>query len=179
MLFNSVEQHCGLQPIGARSRACLLHDLSGVNCFLHRGDHQPNSEVGHPAIPELKHLSEIMAGVNMHHHERQLRWPEGFLGDVQHDDAVLATREQQTGILKLGGHLAEDVNRFRFELAKIGEVKGHQRQCYGQLRSATPITGMTMKAIATYTTAYVRRSTAIAARASDALIGICRSVGNG
>jgi hypothetical protein len=51
-----------------------------------------------------------VAGVDVHHRERDAGRPERLLGQVQHDDGVLAAREQQHRALELGGDLADDVD---------------------------------------------------------------------
>jgi hypothetical protein len=41
--------------------------------------------------------------------------PEGLERQMQHDDRVLAAREQQRRVAALGHHLAHDVDRFGFQ----------------------------------------------------------------
>jgi hypothetical protein len=45
--------------------------------------------------------------VDVHDRERKLRGPERLLGDVQHDDAVLAARKQQHRPFEFGGNFAQ------------------------------------------------------------------------
>lgn len=51
-----------------------------------------------------------MPGVDVHHRERQPARPKGLERQVQHDDRVLATGEEQHWLLELRGHLADDVD---------------------------------------------------------------------
>ena len=53
--------------------------------------------------------------------------PERLLGQVQHDDRVLAAGEQQRGPLELGRHLADDVDRLGLEGPQVGQLVGRDR----------------------------------------------------
>src|SRR5207302_9486643 len=48
--------------------------------------------------------------------------PEGLLGDVEHDDRVLAAAEQQDRALELGRDLTEDVDRLRLERLQMSQL---------------------------------------------------------
>ena len=74
------------------------------------------------------HLGEVVAGVDVHHRERELAGPEGLLGQVQHDDGVLAAREQQDRPLELGRDLADDVDRLGLEGPEVGQLVVHVGQ---------------------------------------------------
>ena len=72
---------------------------------LHRGHDELDVEVGDGAVTELDDLVEVVAGVDVHHRERDAGRPERPVGEVQHDHGVLAAREQQHRALALGGDL--------------------------------------------------------------------------
>ena len=110
VLGDGVEQGPGLQAVARRVRARVLDDPPGVDRLLDRGHHQLGVELGHPAVAELEHLGEVVAGVHVHDREGQAGGPEGLLGQPEHDDRVLAPREQQDGTLELGHHLPHDVD---------------------------------------------------------------------
>ena len=116
VLGDGVEQGHGLQRVARGPRAGVLADLAGVDRVLHRGDDQLDAEVGDGAVAELDDLVEVVAGVDVHHRERDPRRPERPVGEVQHDDGVLAAGEQQHRPLALGGDLAEDRDRLVLEL---------------------------------------------------------------
>ena len=94
----------------------VLADLARVDRVLHRGDDELDAEVGDGAVAELDHLVEVVAGVDVHHRERDPRRPERPMGQVQHDDRVLAAGEQQHRPLALGGDLADDRDRLVLQL---------------------------------------------------------------
>jgi hypothetical protein len=98
----------------ARDRS--VDDAAGVDGLLHRGDDQPQPVLGDRAVAELEHLVEVVPGVDVHHRERHAGGPERLLGQVQHDDRVLAAGEQQHGPLELGGDLADDVDGLGFDV---------------------------------------------------------------
>ena len=100
----------------------LLGHPAGVDRLLDRGHHELGVELGHPAVAELEHLGEVVAGVHVHDREGQAGRPEGLLGQPEHDDRVLAAREQQHGTLELGHHLAHDVDRLRLERLEMGQL---------------------------------------------------------
>ena len=77
---------------------------------------------GDVAVPELEHLGEVAAGVDVHDREGHRGRPEGLLGQVQHDDGVLAAREEQHGALELRRHLTEDVDRLGLERAEVRQA---------------------------------------------------------
>ena len=100
-------------PVSSRTRP------SSIDC-LHRGDDELDAELGDGAVAELDDLVEVVAGVDVHHRERDARRPERPVGEVEHDDGVLAAGEQQHGPLALGGDLADDRDRLVLELGGGG-----------------------------------------------------------
>ena len=125
MLLDRVEQRDRLQPVARRARAGLLDRPTGVDRVLHMRDDQPLSELGDPAVAELDHLGEIVAGVDVHDREREPGRAERLLGQPQQHDRVLAAAEQQHRPLELRGDLAEDVNRLGLERLQVRELVAH------------------------------------------------------
>ena len=119
MLLDRVEQRRGLQLVAAGEPAGLLDDPARVDRVLHRGDDEPDTELGDPPVAEVDGLGEVVPGVDVHDGERDLRRPERLLGQPQHDDRVLAAGEQQHRPLELGGDLAEDVDGLGFEQVEL------------------------------------------------------------
>jgi hypothetical protein len=46
----------------------------------------------------------------MHHGERQTRWPESLLRQMQHDDGILAARKKQARPFKLCRYFSKDMD---------------------------------------------------------------------
>jgi hypothetical protein len=66
----------------------------------------------------------------MHDRKRNARWPEGPLRQGQHDDGVLAPREEQYWPLELGGDLAHHVDRLGLKDVKLREQVIRTRRCH-------------------------------------------------
>src|SRR5881397_2721492 len=79
-----------------------------------------NVDTGHH-FPELNEFREMMARVHIEERHRDVRGTEGFLGQAQEADGILAAGEQQRRPLKLRGDLAHDVDGFGFEVLKMIE----------------------------------------------------------
>ena len=122
MTLDRVQQGHGLQPVARGVRALLL-DSPGVDRVLNRRDDQLLAELGDPAVAELEHLGEVVAGVDVHHRERQAAGPERLLRQAQQHDRVLAAREQQDRPLELGGDLAHDVDRVGLEPLQVRHAR--------------------------------------------------------
>jgi hypothetical protein len=81
-----------------------------------------------------------VAGVDVHHRERQTAWPERLQCQVQHDDGVLAAGEQQHRPLELGGDLADDVDRLGLEHPQMAQlVPGRLSEGFLRRRHHFPI----------------------------------------
>ena len=87
---DAVEQRRCLESVTARAGPRLLDHFPGIDGVLHRGDHETGTELLDPTISECEHLGEVVARVDVHHGDRQLRRPEGLLGESKHHNAVLA-----------------------------------------------------------------------------------------
>ena len=97
---------------GLRDPPGLFAHAAFVDRSLHRGDDQLDAELGDGAVAELDDLVEVVAGVDVHHRERDACRPERPPCQVQQDDGVLAAGEQQHRSLALGDDLAEHGDRF-------------------------------------------------------------------
>ena len=102
----------------------------GVDRLLHRRDDELDAELGDPAVAVVEHLVEVVAGVDVHHRERDPGRPERLLGQAQHDRGVLAAREQQHRLLELGRDLTEDVDRLGLERVEVRELGRHGPKPY-------------------------------------------------
>ena len=116
-----VEKCPGLQPV-ARGVPGLLADPAGVDRLLDRGHDQSGPELVETPVAELEDLGEVVAGVDVHHREREPCRPECLLGQPEHHDRVLAPREQQHRLFELGGHLPHDMDRVSLERPHIGQL---------------------------------------------------------
>ena len=112
-----VQQRLGLQTV-ARAGGARVCDAALVDRVLHAGHHEPHAHLLDETVAELDHLGEVVARVDVHHRERDHAGLERLLGEVQHDDAVLAAGEQQHGALALGGDLADHEDGMRLELGE-------------------------------------------------------------
>ncbi|MNQ25181.1 hypothetical protein D3C85_383940 [compost metagenome] len=59
----------------------------------------------------------------MHEGEWKLAWAEGFLGQAQQDDGILAAGKQQRRVGRFGRHFAHDVDGFRFKAVEVTLVQ--------------------------------------------------------
>ena len=107
VLLDRVEQRRGLQAIARRTRCRVFDNATAVDRLLHRRDDEVDVEPLDRGVAELEDLGKVVAGVDVHDGEGQLRGPERLLGDVQHHDAVLAAREQQDRPLEFGRDFAQ------------------------------------------------------------------------
>ena len=118
MLGDGIEQGDRLQRVPRRAEAADVADPAAGDRLLDGGDEQIDFELLDGAVAELDDLLEVVAGVDVHHGERDARREERPLGEVEHHDGVLAPGEQQDGALALGGDLADDRDRFVLEAGR-------------------------------------------------------------
>ena len=118
VLPDGAQQRDGLQRVARRDG---LHDAAGVDVVLHLGDDQPHPGFVDQFVAGRDDLVEVVAGVDVHHRERQPAGPERLERQMQHDDGVLAAGEQQHRPLELGGHLADDVDRLGLQRPQMAE----------------------------------------------------------
>ena len=119
MVLDRLQQHRRLQAVARRA---LLLDAARVDRLLHRGDDQPLVDLLDQAVAELEHLGEVVAGVDVEDRERERTGPERLDGQLEQDQRVLASGEQQHGPLELGGDLAHDVDRLGLEAVELGDA---------------------------------------------------------
>ena len=122
MLGDRVQQRHGLQAVAGGARSGLLAHASGVDRLLDAGDDQPLAELLDELVAERDHLREVVAGVDVHHREREASGAERLLGQAHQHDRVLAAAEQQHRALELRGHLAHDEDRFGLERLQVREL---------------------------------------------------------
>ena len=99
-----------------------LDHAAGVDVVLHLGDDEPHPGLGDELVAGLQHLVEVVAGVDVHHRERQPARPERLERQMQHDDGVLAAGEQQHRPLELRGHLPNDVDGLGLQRAQMAQL---------------------------------------------------------
>ena len=118
VLPDGAQQRHGLDRVSRRDG---LDDPPRVDVFLHRRDHQTQPVLGDQFVAGRDHLVEVVAGVDMHHRERQPARAEGLECQVQHHDGVFAAREQQHRALELRGHLPDDVDGLGLQRAQMAQ----------------------------------------------------------
>lgn len=84
--------------------------------------HQQFAAVGfRRAVTKLVHFAEFPAGVNVQQWERQRARIKRFTRQMQHYAGIFADGIHHHRIRKLGGHLANDMDAFRFQLPQVGK----------------------------------------------------------
>jgi hypothetical protein len=74
-------------------------------------------------IAEAEHLGKLEAGVNMQQRKRNRRRVKRLLRQPQHHRRVLADGVKHHRPLELRGYLAQDMDAFRLEKAKVAEPR--------------------------------------------------------
>jgi len=115
MRGDRVEQRDRLQAV-ARAIGFLLDGSPAVDRVLHLPDDQTLTELFDPRIAERDHLGEVVPSIDVDERKRKARRPKCLLGEPQHDDRVLAAREQQHRPLPLRHRLAKDMHGFGFQI---------------------------------------------------------------
>ena len=119
VLPDGAQQRDGLQRVARRDG---LDHAAGVDVVLHLGDDQPHTGFGDELVADLDDLVEVVAGVDVHHRERQPARPERLERQMQHHDGVLAAGEQQHRPLELRGHLPNDVDGLGLQRAQMAQL---------------------------------------------------------
>ena len=119
VLADRAQQRDRLQRVARRDR---LDHAARVDVVLHLGDDQPHTGFLDELVAGLQDLVEVVAGVDMHHRERQPARPERLERQMQHDDGVLAAGEQQHRPLELRGHLPNDVDGLGLQRAQMAQL---------------------------------------------------------
>jgi hypothetical protein len=120
----------------ARFTFVLENDRAAFHGVFHRADDQPLAEFGGALVAESDDFLVVVAGVDVHQREGELAGAEGFFGDAQHADRVLAAGEEQHRVGTLAGDFAHDVDGFGFEPVKVRQRRalGHCRVIRGDCR---------------------------------------------
>src|SRR6185312_1769204 len=71
VLADRVEQGDRLQRVARRAWPGLLDNAALADRLLDRCDDQPLADLLDPAVAELDRLGEVVAGVDVHHRERE------------------------------------------------------------------------------------------------------------
>ena len=119
VLPDGAQQRHGLQRVARRT---VVHDPAGVDVLFDAGHDQTHAVAGDQFVAGGDHLVEVVAGVDVHHRERQPAGRERLDRQVQHHDRVLAAGEQQHRLLELGGDLADDVDRLGLQRAQLAQL---------------------------------------------------------
>src|SRR6478735_7588998 len=122
VLGDRVEERRRLQRVAGAVGA--LTQSAVVDVVLHARDDEAQTETLDRLVAVGDHLGEVVAGVDVQHREGDRRRPERLRRQVQHDDGVLATTEEQRGTLELTGHLADDEDRLRLEHVELAQSPG-------------------------------------------------------
>jgi len=99
------------------------------DAFIDGADDELGSQFLGAAIAELDEFGKLVAGFHVEERQRQVGGPEGFLGQTQEADGILAAGEQQGRTFEFGGHLAHDVDGLGLEVLEVIElVASHGRR---------------------------------------------------
>src|SRR3546814_12486911 len=86
-----------------------ISDWSSDVCssdMLDARNNQTDAEAADPLVPARDDLGEVVAGVDLEQRERDLRGVERLLGEPEHHDRVLASREHQARERLVQGQVA-------------------------------------------------------------------------
>jgi hypothetical protein len=70
-------------------------------------------------VAERDHLPELPLRIDVQQRERRLGRKERLAHEMQEHARILAARVEQNGFSELGRDLAQDKDRFRFEIPKM------------------------------------------------------------
>ena len=127
-------------------------------------------------VAVLDDLGEVVAGVDVHHRERQASRGERQHCEVQQHRRVLAAAEQQHRVLALGGNLADDRDRFVGQRSRcgLGRSRSYVQSALG-LRVAGPPAAASILALGDRAGAWPaadRRVAALAERVGRQLVDL-------
>jgi hypothetical protein len=92
---------------------------------LDKADDELGTEEFYEFIAVDHGLLKVVTGIDVNQWEGRASGPEGFFRKPCHDDGIFTAREEEGGVLKLSGGLAEDEDRFGLKLVEMGEVVVH------------------------------------------------------
>jgi hypothetical protein len=84
-----------------------------------RVDDQGHPRRGGERVAQRVELGELPAGVDVEQREGRPRGEEALAREMEHDAAVLAAGEEHHRPCRLGGALADDLDRFRFQAVEM------------------------------------------------------------
>ncbi len=130
VLLDGIEQGDGLEFVTRGVGALFLDHAAGVDGLLDQAYDETGADHVHELVAICHRFGEIVTRIDVDQREGHAGGPEGLFRQPCHDDRVLATGEEQGGILELGGGFPEHENGFGFELIEMAEVVGrHGIKC--------------------------------------------------
>jgi hypothetical protein len=87
--------------------------------FVNGADDELGTKLLGAAVAELNQLWKFVAGLDVEERHWDVRGAKGLFREAQQADGILAARKEQGGALELGGDLAHDVDRLRFEMLQM------------------------------------------------------------
>jgi hypothetical protein len=117
--FNRFEQRDRLVHVAALARVGQAHGAAGHRVFDAAHDQFGPQFLG-AEVAEIGHFREVVAGVDHQQRVGNAARAKRLLGALEHDQRVLAAREQQGGALEGGGDLAQDEDGFLFQRIQVG-----------------------------------------------------------
>ncbi len=121
-LSERVQEGHRLQAVAAGVDPLFFLDLPGIDRRLHAAHDQVAVDLLHPPVAVFDCLLEVVPSVDVHQREGDLAGIERLAGKPAHEDRVLAAGEEHHRPLKLGGNLANDVDRLGLELIERREL---------------------------------------------------------
>src|SRR3954454_20167297 len=116
MFIEGMQQRCRLQLTAAPRNPELQRMSTGSDGVFVTVNDQPRTNLFREAVPEFDHLFEFVAGIYMKKGKRQRSGKEGLSRQMNQHAGILAHGIQQYRIAKLRYSLAQNINRFAFEL---------------------------------------------------------------
>ena len=72
--------------------------------------------VFHVGVAKRDHLMEFPGCIDVEERKGRFAWVKGFECKVGHDGRIFTDGVKHDGLFEFGGHFADDVDAFRFEL---------------------------------------------------------------
>ncbi len=132
VLVQSLLQRLGFHHVGVDPRAVGKRVDALAQAVFVDVDDQFQTQPLRLLVAKADHLPEFPGGIDMHQRKRRLTGIKGFQRQLQHHRGILPDRVQHHRLLELGGHLANDVNAFGFELLQMSQFVGVHERHFGQ-----------------------------------------------
>ena len=123
--INRLQQRDGLVRVARLVRAGQAHRAPGHAVF-DVAHNQLGPQLLGPLVAVGNHFREVVAGVDHQQRKRQAAHAKGFFRALEHDQRILAAREQQRGALKRGGHFAQDEDGLFLQGIQVAVADGRQ-----------------------------------------------------